>query len=67
MSGARGKAVRINICVDSNHAGNQVTRKSHTGIIIFLNMAPINFYLKKQSTIETATCGSEFITLKTVI
>lgn len=43
ISEARGKAVDINIFVDSDHAGNQETRRSRTGIIICLNMAPIFF------------------------
>lgn len=35
------------ICyVDADHAGNLLTRRSHTGIIIFLNSAPISWYSK---------------------
>ena len=65
ISRARGIEVDINIFVDADHAGNRATRRLHTGIIIFLNMAPINFYSKNQSTIESSTYGSEFIALKT--
>jgi hypothetical protein len=33
--------------VDANHAGNKVTRRSHTGIIIFVQNAPIIWYSKE--------------------
>jgi len=39
----RGEAVQINVFVDADHAGNVVTRRSHSGILIFLNMAPISW------------------------
>ena len=61
----RGKGVNINAFVDSDHAGNKVTRRSHTGIMIYLNMAPISWFSKRQNTVETSTFGSEFIALRT--
>lgn len=61
----RGKSVQLNIFVDSDHAGNVVTRRSHTGIIMFLNMAPIYWYSKRQNTVESSTFSSEFVALKT--
>ena len=45
-------------------AGNIITRCSHTGIMIFINMAPIQWYSKKQNKFETSTFGAEFIVLK---
>ena len=60
-----GKGVDINVFVDADHAGNRVTRRSHTGVIIYCNMAPIITYSKKQNTIETSTFGSEFLAMKT--
>ena len=35
--------MNINIFVHSDHARNQVTRRSYTGIIIFINIALIIF------------------------
>ena len=32
---SRGELVQLNFFVDSDHAGNVMTRRSHTGIIIF--------------------------------
>ena len=57
--------VQINVFVDSDHAGNTVTRRSHTGIIIYLNLAPIIWFSKKQNNVESSTFGAEFIAAKT--
>ncbi len=37
MPEARGNPVQINCFTDANHAGNRITRRFHTGIIIFVN------------------------------
>jgi hypothetical protein len=60
----RGNLVQMTAFVDANHAGNQVTRRSHTGILIYLNQAPIMWYSKAQATVETSTFGSEFVALR---
>jgi len=59
----RGQAVQINAFVDADHAGNRVTRRSHTGILIYLNCAPIIWFSKAQSTVEMSTFGSEFVAM----
>jgi len=59
-----GNAVDITCFVDSDHAGNVVTRRSHTGILIFVQNAPILWYSKKQNTIESSSFGSEFVALR---
>ena len=41
-----------------------MTRRSHTGILIYLNNAPIDWYSKKQNTVESSTFGSEFIAMR---
>ena len=50
--------------VDSDHAGDCITRRSRTGFIIFLNNSPIYWFTKKQGGIETSSFGSEFIAMK---
>lgn len=60
----RGMPVQINAFVDASHARNKITRRSHTGILIYLNKAPILWYSKSQRTIETSTFGSEFVALR---
>ena len=44
-----GNSFTIRTFVDSYHAGKTLTRRSRTGFIIFLNIAPIYWYTKKQS------------------
>ena len=60
----RGKAVQINCFVDSDHAGDRITRRSHSGILLYLNSAPISWFSKKQATVESSTYGSEFVALR---
>ena len=50
--------------VDSDHAGDKITRRSRTGFIICLNSAPIYWFSKKQTGIETSSFGAEFIAMK---
>ena len=42
----------------------EVTRRSHTGYVVFLNRAPIVWYRKRQQTVETSALSAEFIALK---
>ena len=56
--------VRMSCFVDADHAGNVATRRSHTGILIYLNNAPISWYSKRQNTVESSTFGSEFNALR---
>jgi hypothetical protein len=62
----RGKEVVIRHYVDADHAGERLTRRSRTGYITFLNMAPMNWFSKRQNSVETSTFGSEFTALKIV-
>lgn len=51
--------------VDSNYAGDQCTRRSRTGFIVYLDLlAPITWFLEKQFTIETSVFGAEFTAMK---
>jgi hypothetical protein len=59
-----GKPVEIRCYVDADHAGDKVTRRSRSGILIYLNSAPIVWFTKKQNTVETSSFGSEFVALK---
>jgi hypothetical protein len=59
MSEARGNPVQINCFTDADHARNRITRRSHTGIFIFVNRAPVIWYSKAQNTIESSSFGSE--------
>jgi hypothetical protein len=58
-----GQRVTISAFVDANHARNKVTRRLHTGIIIYVQNAPILWYSKRQNMVEAATFGSEMVAL----
>jgi hypothetical protein len=62
-----GFPVHMYCFVNADHAGNLVTRRSHTGIVSFLNSAPIVWYSKKQNTVKSSTFGSEFVALRTAV
>ena len=63
----RGMVVEITAYCDASYATNKVTRKSHTGFIIFVNKAPVIWHSKKQNTVEGSTFGAEYIALKACI
>ena len=64
MPTPRGRMVNTTAYVDASHAANKMTRRSHTGFILFVNRAPIVWYSKRQNTVESSTFSSEFIALK---
>ena len=43
------------------------TGRAVTGALHFLNQTPIDWFTKKQETVETATHGSEFAAARTAI
>ena len=57
----RGRSVVMSCFVDADHAGCRVTRQSHTGVIIFVNRAPILWFSKRQNTVESSTFGLELL------
>jgi hypothetical protein len=60
----RGKDVDLRLFVDSDHAGDKRTRRSRTDFLIYLNSAPITWFSKKQSTIDTSVFGAELVAIK---
>ena len=67
MPEPRGNYVTTSCFVDADLAGNKVTRRSQTGVLIFVNQAPIHYYSKKQPTVETSTFGAEFCAMKVAV
>jgi hypothetical protein len=62
-----GKYVTLTHYVDANLYHDMITGKSVTGILHFINQTPIDWFSKKQSTVETATYGSEFVAARTCV
>ena len=67
MPESRGREVVMTCFVDADHAGCRETRRSHSGIFIFVNRAPIMWYSKRQNTVEASTYGSELLAMRLAI
>ena len=57
----RGKPMAITTFVDANLMHDLTTGRSVTGILHLVNQTPVEWYSKRQSTVETSTYGSEFV------
>jgi hypothetical protein len=53
--------------VDADHAGCRLTHHSHSGVLVFVNHAPILWFSKQQAAVEASTFGSESIAVRQVI
>ena len=61
MPTPRGNIIRTTTYADANLMHDLVTGRSMSGILHFINQTPIQWFAKKQNTVETATYGSEFM------
>ena len=55
----------VTTTIDANLNHCLAAGKSLTGCLHFVNKTPVDWYSKKQTTVETATYGSEFVATKT--
>ena len=62
-----GKTVTLTHYVDANLYHDAITGRSLTACLHFVNATPIDWYSKKQSTVETATYSSEFVAGRTCV
>ena len=62
-----GKPVQLIHYVDANLFHDALTGRSVTACLHFVNGTPIDWYTKKQATVETATYGSEFVAARTCV
>jgi hypothetical protein len=60
-----GNWVTVTTYVDANLYHDLITGRSVTGILLMINQTVIDWYSKKQATVETATYGSEFVAART--
>ena len=63
----RGRAVQITCFVDADHAGNKITRRSRTGVLIYVNRSPIIWWTKRQNTVECSTYGAELVAMRLAV
>jgi hypothetical protein len=62
-----GKFVTLTHYLDANLYHCMLTGRSVTGVLHLLNQCPIDWFSKKQATVETATYGSEFVAARTCV
>jgi hypothetical protein len=62
-----GKPVVLTSYVDANLYHDMITGRSVSAVLHFINQTPIEWFSKKQSTVETATYGSEFVAAKVAV
>jgi hypothetical protein len=63
----KGKYVTLSHYFDANLYHDMDTTRSVTAILHFINQTLMDWYSKKQATVETATFGSDFIAARTTI
>jgi hypothetical protein len=62
-----GEVATLTVYVDADHARDQVTRRSVTGIMLLVNNTPLVWISKRQKTVETSTYGSEMVAARIAI
>jgi hypothetical protein len=62
-----GKFVTLTHYEDANLYHNILNGRSVTGILHLFNKTPIEWFSKKQPTVETATYGSEYVSARTCV
>jgi hypothetical protein len=67
MPAPRGVPVRTTSFVDANLLHDLTTGRSAMGVLHFLMQVPIEWFCKRQSTVETATYGSEFVAARAAV
>ena len=63
----KGKRVVTTTYKDANLYHDLSTGRAVTGVLHFVNQTPVDWFTKKQETVETATYGSEFAAARTAI
>jgi len=62
-----GKSVVTTTYLDANLLHCLATGRAVSGILHLLNKTPVDWFSKKQNTVETATYGSEFTVARTAV
>ena len=60
-----GKSLHVTVYSDSDHAHDQVTRRSITGVLVFVGSTPVIAKSSRQTSVETSTFSAEFNAART--
>ena len=58
MPEAGGHKLSISVFVDAELSGDKSPRRTQTGVLIFIDKAPIHFYRKRKANVEANTLGA---------
>ena len=58
------KEVKIHMFVDSDYAGDKAFCISRSSFLIYVNTTLVQWFLTKQSKVESSDLGTEFVTMK---
>ena len=64
---AFGEELETSIFFDADHAHDQATRRSISGIILFVGSTPVQWHSKRQGCIATSTYCAEFVAMRTAV
>ena len=64
MPQPRGEGFIARVKVDANHASDAIARRSRTRFIVHANCTPTFWHSNKQSSAESSSFGSEFMSMK---
>ena len=59
-----GRWFVIRAKVDADHASDTASRRSRPGMLVWLNGALVQWWSKKQNSLESSSFGSDFIAMK---
>ena len=57
------KPVKVSVYIDDDHRGNTLSKRSHTGIIKYVNNELINWFSKREKNVDTSSFRSELIAI----
>jgi hypothetical protein len=58
---ALGAELAVTVIVDADHAHDLATRRSISGLIVFVGRTPVVAISKRQSSVQSSTYGAEFL------
>jgi hypothetical protein len=62
-----GKEMKMSVFFDADHAHDKKTRRSITGIILFVGSTPVLWSSKRQGCVASSTYCAEFIAMRTAV
>jgi Reverse transcriptase (RNA-dependent DNA polymerase) len=62
-----GPELEITGVMDSDHAHDHMTRRSVSGILLFVGRTPVMAFSKRQGAVQASTYGAEFVVARTTI